>query len=85
MYNVFKTFPATPSRLFVSSFVVFLILNLFENLLHYSIGRDSDQNKLTVKLPTHTDWVRMILVMVVFAILQGVLTCWMNGCLNASK
>lgn len=56
------------------SFVVYLMLNIVENLIHYNIGKYSDQ-PTNIDLPTPTDWVKIIAVMVVFATLQGILTC----------
>lgn len=80
MLNFFKVFSHLPTHLFISSFVVFIILNLFENMLHYSIGKESNKEKVSFQLPTKVDWIRIIIVMLVFAILQAILTCLLNGC-----
>lgn len=64
------------SKLLIVSFFVYLCVNLFENLIHYTIGKRSeehDQNKL---LPPVDDWIRIFIVMIVFAALQGALTCY---------
>lgn len=67
-------------QVFISSFIAFCILNIVENLIHYSIGRTSNKKTIEYKNPTPIDWVRILLIMLVFAILQGVFTCVLSGC-----
>lgn len=67
-----------PSHVFIASFVSFIFLNIIENLYHYSVGRNSNQ-KLKLMLPTKEDWVRIIIIMFIFALLQAFMTC-MLGC-----
>lgn len=55
---------------FVVSFVVFLFLNVFENYLNFLIGKGSTK----LEAPTRREAFRMAVVLVLFAILQGVLT-----------
>jgi len=64
-------------HLIVISFIAYLIVNLFENLIHYNIGRFSDQ-KTKLELPTRKDWVKIVIVMCIFALLQGLLTYAFN-------
>jgi hypothetical protein len=64
-------------HLIVISFLAYLIVNLFENLIHYNIGRFSDQ-ETKLELPTKKDWLKIILVMCTFALLQGLLTYAFN-------
>lgn len=64
-------------HLIVISFTAYLIVNLFENLIHYNIGRFSDQ-KTQMELPTRSDWVKIVIVMCIFALLQGLLTYAFN-------
>lgn len=79
MYHFIVHFkPLLPSHLFVASFISFLFLNIFENLYHYSIGRNSNQ-KIKFTMPTKTDWKEIIIVMLVFAILQALFTILLNG------
>jgi len=80
MYQFYKLFGHLPGHLFLSSFAVFVVVNIFENLLHYSIGKNSDKNKFAFTLPSATDWFRIILVMLMFASLQAIFTCVLNGC-----
>ena len=62
-------------HLIVVSFCVYIIVNLFENLIHYNIGKFSDR-ETKIELPSKKDWLKIIIVMVVFALLQGALTVW---------
>jgi hypothetical protein len=64
-------------HLIVISFLAYMIVNLFENLIHYNIGRFSDQ-ETKLELPTRKDWVKIVSVMCVFALLQGMLTYAFN-------
>ena len=59
------------------SFVVYLFVNFFENLIHYNIGKFS--NKAThFELPTKNDLIKIVIVMCTFALLQGILTGFFN-------
>jgi hypothetical protein len=68
-------------QLLAISFFVFIVVNLFENLIHYNIGRNSDST-LKFETPTTTDWWRIIIVMLIFATLQGTLTCYFDSRCN---
>jgi len=60
------------------SFFVYIFVNLFENLIHYNIGKFS--NKEThLELPTKKDFVKIVVVMCIFALLQGLLTSYFNN------
>ncbi len=67
-------------HLMVVSFVVYLFVNMFENLIYYNIGRSSKNgDKHTeIKVPSKEDLLKIIIVMMMFAALQGVLTFWFN-------
>ena len=59
------------------SFLVYIFVNLFENMIHYNIGRFS--NKETYfEVPSENDFIKIVLVMCVFALLQGLLTNYFN-------
>ena len=64
-------------HIIAASFFVYLLVNLFENLIHYNIGRFSDK-ETKFKLPTKKDWIKMVIVMFIFALLQGLLTYYIN-------
>ena len=55
------------------SFFVYIFVNLFENMIHYNIGRFSNK-ETKIELPTKKDLIKIVLVMCVFALLQGLLT-----------
>lgn len=81
MFHFYKLYYAIlPRPLFIISFLVFILINTVENIIHYSIGRESDKEKLVLKNPTRIDWIRIITIMIIFAILQALLTCLFNGC-----
>jgi hypothetical protein len=64
-------------HLIIVSFLVYLFVNLFENLIHYNIGRFSDR-ETKIEMPTKKDWIKIAVVMCVFALLQGLLTYYFN-------
>lgn len=55
------------------SFFVYLFLNLVENLIHYNIGKFSNK-ETKIDLPSKKDWFKIIVVMCLFALLQGLFT-----------
>ena len=55
------------------SFFVYLVVNLFENLIHYNIGKFSNK-ETRLDLPSKKDWFKIVVVMCIFALLQGLLT-----------
>ena len=57
------------------SFVVYLFVNFFENLIHYNIGRFTNK-ETKLELPTKKDFIKIVLVMCAFALLQGLLTSY---------
>jgi hypothetical protein len=64
-------------HLIAISFFVYLFVNLFENLIHYNIGRFSDKETKLV-MPSKKDWIKILVVMCAFALLQGLLTYYFN-------
>lgn len=62
--------------LVIISMVVFGILNLIENMIHYSIGRSYNQEdgKFFFNFPTLNDFMKIIIVMVIFSLAQGLIT-----------
>lgn len=55
------------------SFFVYLCVNLGENLIHYNIGKFSNK-ETRIDLPSKKDWIKIVVVMCIFALLQGLLT-----------
>jgi hypothetical protein len=80
-----KYFKSGTIHIFVFSFLVFIVLNVIENVIHYNIGKFHDRGEGGVAgyhftNPSNTDWVRIIVIMFVFAILQGVFTSHFSVC-----
>jgi hypothetical protein len=55
------------------SFFVYLFVNLAENIIHYNIGKFSNK-ETQLDLPSKKDWFKIVVVMCIFALLQGLLT-----------
>jgi hypothetical protein len=55
------------------SFFVYLFVNLAENIIHYNIGNFSNK-ETRLDLPSKKDWFKIVVVMCIFALLQGLLT-----------
>ena len=60
-------------NIIVISFFVYLIVNLAENLIHYNIGKFSNK-ETKLDIPSKKDWNKIVVVMCIFALLQGLLT-----------
>lgn len=73
MYN----FSKSSIHLIIVSFVIYLFVNLFENIIHYNIGKFSD-HETKIDIPTRKDWFKIIIVMCIFALIQGILTYLFN-------
>jgi hypothetical protein len=89
-----KYFKPGTLHIFVFSFLVFIVLNVIENVIHYNIGKYHDDNNrqenrkngsksvagIHFTNPSETDWVRIIVIMYIFAVLQGVFTSYFSVC-----
>ena len=83
-----KYFKSGTIHIFVFSFLVFIVLNVIENVIHYNIGKyhdDATANGKTVAgfhftNPSQTDWVRIVVIMLIFAVLQGFFTTYFSVC-----
>ena len=67
----------TSFHIIVISFFVYLFVNFFENMIHYNIGRFSNK-KTKIELPSKKDFIKIVLVMCVFALIQGLLMSYFN-------
>ena len=65
-------------HIIVISFFVYIFVNLFENMIHYNIGKFSNK-ETKLELPTQKDFVKIVVVMCIFALLQGLLTNYFNN------
>jgi hypothetical protein len=55
------------------SAAIYLFINMFENILYYSIGRHTNR-EVKLEFPTQYDFIRIIFITIGFALLQGYLT-----------
>ncbi len=62
-------------HLFIISFIIFAIVNIIENVIHYNIGKTSN-TEFEFSNPTIIDWKKIIFTMIIFALLQGILTMY---------
>lgn len=70
------------NHIFIISMAVYIVINLVENTIHYNIGRNFDIRHLhDIKfiLPSSVDFTRIISVMAVFAMLQGLFTVMLTN------
>ena len=63
-------------HLIIVSFVVYIFVNMTENIIHYNIGR---RNNMNFELPTGSEFVLIFMVMITFAAIQGLLTLFFNN------
>lgn len=57
--------------------IVFLFLNMIENIIHFSIGRNIDAKDtpfINIEIPDTYDMIKIIFIMGVFSVLQALLT-----------
>jgi len=47
-------------------------------MIHYNIGKFSNEEIAKIELPNKKDFIKIVVVMFVFALLQGVLTSYFN-------
>jgi hypothetical protein len=66
------------------SFFVYLFVNLFENLIHYNIGRFSNR-ETKLDFPSQGDFLKIVIVMCIFALIQGLLTNYFQRFGNIQK
>lgn len=70
------------NHIFIISTLVYVIINLIENTIHYNIGRNFDIkhfHDIVYVPPSSLDFVRIVSVMAVFAILQGIFTVMLTN------
>ena len=77
-----KYFKSSTIHMFLFSFSIFIILNIIENVIHYNIGKfhDSETIRFHFTNPSKNDWIQIIIIMFVFAVLQGLFTSHFSIC-----
>jgi|688.fasta_scaffold1053812_2 hypothetical protein len=78
MYLFYKHIKNKKVHIFLISFIIFISLNLIENVIHFNIGHNSEADSIKLYLPTTDEWVKIIAVMFIFAFLQGMFTYWLD-------
>ena len=66
-----------PNHLIFISMGVFLVLNTFENIINFSIGRnieEKDKSNIEIKIPEPYDIIKIGCIMAIFALLQATFT-----------
>jgi hypothetical protein len=71
MYLFYKHIKDKKIHIFIISFSIFIVLNIIENYVHYNIGRHNDSKNIELSMPSKNDWINIIIVMIIFAFLQG--------------
>lgn len=74
MFVFYKLLKYKKLHIFIVSFLVFVVLNIIENYVHYNIGRNRDVKYIKLSNPTNIDWMKIIIIMLIFAFLQGIFT-----------
>jgi len=71
MYLFYKRVKDKKIHIFIISFLIFICLNITENIIHYNIGRHKDSDFTQLSFPNKRDLIKIIIIMFIFAILQG--------------
>lgn len=74
MYLFYKHIKNKKIHIFIISFLVYIFVNIFENYIHYNIGRNHDTEGIKLSSPSKIDWIKIIAIMVIFACIQGIMT-----------
>jgi hypothetical protein len=77
MYYIMYIISGASFHIIAISFLVYIFVNLFENMIHYNIGRFSNK-ETKFDLPSKKDFIKIVIVMCIFALLQGLLTNYFN-------
>jgi Golgi nucleoside diphosphatase len=64
-------------HIIVVSFFVYIFVNIFENIIHYNIGRFSNK-ETKIEVPTKKDFIKIAIITCIFALIQGLLTNFFN-------
>lgn len=77
-----KYFKKGTFHIFIFSFLTFIVLNVIENVIHYNIGKNHDVSSTSIEFsyPSSIDWERIIIIMLIFAVLQGGFTTYFSVC-----
>lgn len=87
MFHLFTKYRTSNLGIFLSAFTVFLILNMIENYIHYNIGRSHSESGefIQFKSPNLLEWRNIILVMLLFGVLQGIFTLFVENVMDRTS
>lgn len=57
-------------HIIIISIIVFTVLNIIENIIHYNIGKSEKQ----FIMPNLSDFIKILFTMFIFGLLQGIFT-----------
>jgi len=78
MYLFYKHIKNKKIHIFFISFFIFISLNLIENYVHFNIGHHPEADIIKLSWPTPNEWIKIVVVMFIFAFLQGAFTYWLD-------
>lgn len=64
--------------IFIVSFLVFIFLNIIENMLHFTNGRKENNKIFQFTSLKKRDLIKIVIIMVIFALLQGGITAFFH-------
>ena len=64
--------------IFIISFIVFIFLNIIENMLHFTNGRKENDKIFQFTSLKKRDLIKIVIIMVIFALLQGGITAFFH-------
>jgi len=64
--------------IFIISFLVFIFLNIIENMLHFTNGRKENNKIFQFTSLKKRDLIKIVIIMVIFALLQGGITAFFH-------
>ena len=64
--------------IFIISFIVFIFLNIIVNMLHFTNGRKENDKIFQFTIPKKRDMIKIVIIMIVFALLQGGITAFFH-------
>jgi len=71
MYLLYKHVKDKKFHHIIKAFFIFIALDLLENIVHFNIGRNSSIDTFQFSLPTIRDFIKIIIVIIIFGLLEG--------------
>lgn len=71
MYLLYKHIKDKKIHQIIRAFIIFIALDLLENMVHYNIGRNSSLDTFQFSLPSIRDFIKILIVVLIFGIVEG--------------